>query len=306
MTNGIAASLVLHAIIFTVIIFGLPSFSGKKNITQEQVVTVEILPVSEITNVKPKRSKPQAKPTKKPKAKQKKEDIKPIEQPKKFLPDPAKKPNLVKETNLEPLPTPKEKNKKENKIKAPQEKPKKKPENKKKSAKNITMPREKHENEAPKDSFASVLKTIEEIEHSNEEENKEKNNEVNFDEIEDFLSNIKDNNQYKEGLPLSLSEKDYIRQQIIKNWTILAGAKNIQDMVVTLNISLSPDGTVNDIEIEDQSRYSSDTLFRAVVDSAIRAVRKSSPISGLPQDKYDTKGGWREIQFNFDTSEMIY
>ncbi len=138
------------------------------------------------------------------------------------------------------------------------------------------------------------------------DEEPEKTEEVDFSEIEDFLSNVEKQSEYKPGLPLSISEKDAIKQQIMRNWTFNAGAKAAQDIVVSLKISVAKDGSVRNVKIDNMIRYSSDSFFRAMVDSAVRAVRKTSPLRNLPIEKYDVKDGWREMVINFDPSEMMY
>lgn len=290
MRAGLKTSLIVHACVFILLFFGLPTFNRDRSY-EAQVVTVEILPISEITNVQPKQAKP--------KVVEKKETITKTP-PKISKPDPAKKqPNNVK---VEPLPKPivkKEEPKKES-IKIKQEdKPKPKPEEKQPEEKKEEKPK------ASEDDFAAVIKSIEEGNKQDDEKEKDKEEKVDFDEAVDFLSNAKES-QYKEGVPLSISEKDAIRQQIMKNWTVPSGAKDVQNTVVTIHLNIQPDGTVSKTEIVNQARYNSDSFFRAMADSAMRAIYKSSPLQNLPADKYDVKDGWREIEINFDPREMVY
>lgn len=291
MSRGFKASVIMHVIMFFVIYFGLPNFRSK-NITEDQVVTVDILPVSELTNVKPKNAKPKSEP---------KKEVTAAAEPKKSLPDPARKPE-IKEAELEPLPKPKI-----------EEKPKEKPVKLEPKPKEIVKPveqkkpepkkEEKKKEEVPEDAFAAVLKSVEEMKV---EDKKNDSKDVDFSEVEDFLSNTANEQQYKPGLPLTVSEKDAIRQQVMRNWTVLSGGKDAKDMAVMLDLKLAPDGAVTDIKIRDMMRYNSDSFFRAMADSAIRAVKKSSPIKNLPPEKYDVKDGWREMEMNFDPSEMMY
>jgi TonB family protein len=105
---------------------------------------------------------------------------------------------------------------------------------------------------------------------------------------------------------MSMSELDAIRSQISKCWSVPAGAKNAQDLQVTLRVQLDQTGMVVDVQIADEStaRYSSgDTFFRAAADSAMRAVRQCSPLRNLPPEKYDT---WRDIIMTFDPKEMLF
>jgi colicin import membrane protein len=50
----------------------------------------------------------------------------------------------------------------------------------------------------------------------------------------------------------------------------------------------------------DAARMSSDPVFRAFAESAVRAVRSCSPLK-LPPESYQV---WRNIIFNFDPSLM--
>jgi hypothetical protein len=78
-------------------------------------------------------------------------------------------------------------------------------------------------------------------------------------------------------------------------------------MVVTLNIKIAQNGEVTKIDIaKNMLRYNSDPFYKAMVESAIRAVSRSSPLKGLPPEKYMVKNGWQEIELNFDPSEMMY
>ncbi|GAB3437757.1 TonB C-terminal domain-containing protein [Insolitispirillum peregrinum] len=87
----------------------------------------------------------------------------------------------------------------------------------------------------------------------------------------------------------TMSEKDAIRAQVEQNWSFDPGAKGIESMVVVLRITINPDGSVLDVRLEpeSQSRYNSDTAFRAIADGAIRATRRASPLK-YPTEKYAT------------------
>jgi hypothetical protein len=102
-----------------------------------------------------------------------------------------------------------------------------------------------------------------------------------------------------------MSEKDAIRSQIAQNWSMPAGAKDAHELIVVLRINLAQDGSVMKVELasDSKSRYDRDPFFRAAADSAIRAVRLSSPLKNLPPDKYDT---WRDLELGFDPKEMLF
>jgi len=297
MRSGIIFSAIIHILLVVVLLFGLPSYFEKK-ITEESAVIVEILPVADITNVKPRRKVvPKSKPKRKPSSSAK---IKPA------LPDPTKKP---KPKMSKPEPKPK---------KAPKiaKKPKPEPKIVQKDVKPIVRPpkkeekkvEEKKEEEKPEDLFASVLNTVEEIETSQKDEKETEEDNLDFSDIEDMLASSNDQPKYMPGLPLSISEKDAIINQIMRNWNTssFSGAKDAHKMIVTLIVIFNKDGTVEKITRKNTTRYHSDRVYRSMVESAERAVRKSSPLKDLPPEKYAVKDGWREMKINFDPSQMMY
>jgi predicted AlkP superfamily phosphohydrolase/phosphomutase len=67
-------------------------------------------------------------------------------------------------------------------------------------------------------------------------------------------------------------------------------------MIVRLRIEVDRGGSVRQVTIEDQQRAQNDPIYRALADSAKRAVERSSPLA-LPPGKYEA---WREMVLNFD------
>jgi hypothetical protein len=100
---------------------------------------------------------------------------------------------------------------------------------------------------------------------------------------------------------LSFSEVDALRRQIGGCWTLPVGVEGIGQMVVQLRIQVRPDRTVQNVTIEDQGRLGSDPIYRAVAESARRAVDKCSPLN-LPPGKYAV---WRDIMMNFYPEDAI-
>lgn len=91
-----------------------------------------------------------------------------------------------------------------------------------------------------------------------------------------------------QGAPLSdrmtISQQDFIRAQIERHWNIDPGIRGIEQMVVELRITVSPDGTVSSAQVMDTSRYNSDPSWRAVADSAHRAALRASPLRTPPNN----------------------
>ena len=94
---------------------------------------------------------------------------------------------------------------------------------------------------------------------------------------------------------LSIGETNAVLRQIGRCWKLPAGIDGVEDMVVQLRIQVRPDRSVYGVEIKDQARLSRDPKFRAVAESARRAVGACSPLN-LPPDKYAL---WRDIILNF-------
>jgi hypothetical protein len=94
---------------------------------------------------------------------------------------------------------------------------------------------------------------------------------------------------------LSNGEIDALRRQIANCWMLPVGMEGIEDMVVQLRVQTQPDGVVQHVVIMDQIRLDQDPKFRAVAQSALRAVERCSPLQ-LPPDKY---AAWRELEKKF-------
>ena len=99
---------------------------------------------------------------------------------------------------------------------------------------------------------------------------------------------------------LSIGEIDALMRQI-GCWTLPVGIDGVEDMVVQLRIQVRPDRTVYGVTIEEQARLNRDAKFRAVAESARRAVEACIPLN-LPQNKYVL---WRDIIMNFHPEVAI-
>jgi len=101
---------------------------------------------------------------------------------------------------------------------------------------------------------------------------------------------------------LSNSEIDAVRQQIGECWNFPGGGKEVRDIVVEIRVWMNPDATVRDARITDTARYQSDSMFRAIADTARRAVlnRDCSPLR-LPREKYEL---WKSFTFIFSPKDF--
>jgi outer membrane biosynthesis protein TonB len=270
MGPGAQYSALLHLCILMFLIFGMPILWKMDDDLQPSVMVMEILPITDKTNVPTAKPKPAAKQEKpKPEPEKPKEEPKP--EPK---PEPKEEPK-PEQVEAEKVPEkPKEEPEPEPVKETPKEKPK----------------------ETPKDDskdFEEVLKDLTAKEDTAPAETPQEKEEAKA--VGDA--------PYDNSLPMSVSEIDAIRSQIWKNWNVLAGARDGHELKVELVIRLQTDGTVLQVDVEDEGRYQSDAFFRAAADRAIRAVWKSSPLMNLPPDKYEK---WKELKLNFDPREMLY
>ena len=103
---------------------------------------------------------------------------------------------------------------------------------------------------------------------------------------------------------MSMSEKDAIMSQIQKCWTVPAGAKNAQNLVILLNAEYNKDGSLIRVEMsrDTQAKVNNDSFFRAAAESAMRAVKQCYQLQGLPPEKYET---WHFIELQFDPKNML-
>ncbi|MGN6551012.1 MAG: hypothetical protein ACTHJ3_14110 [Pararhizobium sp.] len=102
------------------------------------------------------------------------------------------------------------------------------------------------------------------------------------------------------GSKLTQSEMDALRGQIQKNWNIIPGMADGQDVRIQVTMRLDPSGAIVG-QPEVTATGGSESTRETLAGSARRAVLMSSPFQGLPSDKYDA---WSEVVVNFDPSQM--
>ena len=84
-------------------------------------------------------------------------------------------------------------------------------------------------------------------------------------------------------------------------WRLEPGAREAEDLVVSIRVALNPDGSVRNVEIVDQGRLLVDGYFRSAAENARRAIYRCSPFE-LPLNKFDI---WREMTLNFNPRQMF-
>tara|TARA_B100000674_G_scaffold205423_1_gene167840 strand:+ start:2185 stop:3240 length:1056 start_codon:yes stop_codon:yes gene_type:complete len=326
--SGILFSVLLHLIILLSAV-GLPNFFPSKDIYVPNIIPIEILNVSETTNIE-KSDKDEKDVSNKIQKKikfnssnntevQKKLDIsqntQPIMEDKPEINVEQKNTPIIKEKKIEKI---KQKDNVSPKtkietIKTDEIKPKLKPELKKIEPTNETSDldltsKNKIESKVSKKevpakpkskpqedfSIASMLKDL----------RNEKSNNINNEDAE--TKDTKQNGQDKknENMILSISEVDLLRQQLSSCWNAPAGAViNIGDKV-TISAKVQQNMKVfeNSVRIVDTNISKSNPFYGPITDSAMRTLLnpECTPLK-LPKDKYNL---WKNLTITFDYSIM--
>jgi len=270
-------SAILHVVAIILFVVPMALFPSKPPALKSKPIPLINMPLKDKTSSPPKQKKAEELPAPKPEAKPTppKPEVKPTpapkEEPKKPTPEKPEPPK-VKKPNVPKPEAPKVK------------KEDKKPDPKKEAPKKKKKPKE--------EDFLSVLKTVEDLKaptpepadknlHSKEET-------MDSDNIDDKLS---------------LSELDALKRQLSRCWNLPAGAKNAEDLAVTLEVSVGPDCIVRKAEIQDSGRMQKDPFFKAAAESARRALKHPdcTPLL-LPKDQFEN---WQNFTIIFDPKEMF-
>ena len=267
MNRSLIISSVLHIIFIMITALSLP-FLAKKPIDLPPIVSIELIQITDKTNI------PFA-----PKAKRIIEKIK--EKEKKLVSEQAP-PKKVKKIKPDSIPMPDDKVKKEEKIKEDKQNPEK-IDNEVKQVSEF----EKKELFDPNNIAALIDKSkVETAETINK-----------TDKI------TQDQQKNVENTGLSLSEEDALKAQIFGCWSIPLGLPYNENLLVRIKLQLNPDGTVSQSEILDHARMNKpgQGFYKVLAESALRAVKLCQPLR-VPSTGYDR---WKELQLNFDAREML-
>ena len=267
MNRSIIISSVLHLILIMITALSLP-FLTKKPIDLPPIVSIELIQITDKTNI------PFA-----PKAKKIIEKIK--EKEKKLVSEQAP-PKKVKKIKPDSVPMPDDKLEKVEKIKEDKQNPEK-IDNEVKQVSEF----EKEELFDPNNIAALIDKS--KIESSETTDKKDKI-------TQDQQRNV-------ENVGLSLSEEDALKAQIFGCWSIPLGLPYNENLLVRIKLSLNPDGTVSQSEILDHARMNKpgQGFYKVLAESALRAVKLCQPLR-VPTTGYER---WKELQLNFDAREML-
>lgn len=296
--GSLFTSVIFHIAVIAFMTLGI-AFTPEREVNVPPPITVEFAKIEEVTQTPEPMPKP---PVKKP------EEVKKPEPPKKKeeKPKPKAAPTNTSDKPVAPSEKPKEEEKpapeQEAEVKpAPKLEPKKEepkpkePETNKKAAEKAPEPKKEDkpvEKAEPKKDFGSVLRNLADTKPEEEAE---------IADVEQ--ENTAVGQQAPLGAQLTISELDALRRQLEGCWNVPIGARDIENMIIDVNIIVGPDRIVQQAGIVDKARYNSDSFFRAVADTAIRAVYSPScsPLH-LPEGKYET---WKNIIVEFNPKEMF-
>ncbi len=294
---GAAYSIILHAAVLILVYFGLPDlFKPEEAINQPIPVAVYV--VSEETTLPPATPEPEPEPAKEPPPPPEPEEIAELPPPPEpiAMPEPPP-PEPLPEKTPEPLPSPlKVAEPDPEKIPPPPPpkpvqvaKAKPKPEPKAK-------PKPKPEPDPP--DFSSLLVDLASKPRTQETPDRETAKEKPKAEAAPSEAASTRRAAEVRNEPLSLSVIDAIRRQVESKWNVPIGAYEVEELWVEIRIVLQTDGEVHDVEIIDIERMGrpGEENFRAMAESAERAVWLASPLRQLPPEKYDL---WQEITLIF-------
>jgi outer membrane biosynthesis protein TonB len=307
MRNGIVFSILFHLAVIVLAMVGLPRL-GSKVLMEEQPLVVDLVELGERTAAPPAAPRtPDQPPAPSKPAPAKPEPPKP-EPPKPEPPKPPPPPlePAAPEPEPEPAPMPDKVVKDEPKP-APAPAPEPEPE----PADVGTPPRKPNPPKPPPTPPKAVAETP--AEPKKEPPKKEPPKKTEDDPFAALVKNVEKFRQQQASAPAqptpatpsqpaagaqirnapfaakaTMTERDHIRAQIERHWLIDAGAQGLEDMAIVLTIRIDPAGNVVDVRVAGESwaRYTTDSAYRAVAESARRAALKASPLD-YPREKYD-------------------
>ena len=267
MNRSIIISSALHLLLIIITAISLP-FLAKKPIDLPPIVSIELIQITDQTNI------PFA-----PKAKKIIEKVK--EKEKKLVSEQAP-PKKVKKIKPDAIPLPDDKVDKIKEIKEDKQNPEK------------IDTEVKQVSEFEKDELFDPNNIAALIDKSKEEsaETTNKNDKITQDQQKSV-----------ENVGLSLSEEDALKAQIFACWSIPLGLPYNENLLVRIKLQLKPDGTVMKSEIIDHARMNKpgQGFYKVLAESALRAVKLCQPLR-VPTTGYER---WKELQLNFDAREML-
>ena len=267
MNRNIVISFGLHTLLVVITAMSLP-FLAKKPIDLPPIISVELIQITDKTNI------PFA-----PKAKKIIEKIK--EKEKKLVSEQAP-PKKIKKQKPDAIPLPDEKIEKVKKIKDKKQNPEK-----------VETEIKQISEFEKKELFDSnnIAALIDKSKTESAETNKK------LDKI------TQDQDKEMDFGGLTLSEEDALKAQIFGCWSIPLGLPFNEDLLVRIKLQLKPDGSIIRTEILDHARMNKpgQAFYKVLAESALRAIKLCQPLR-VPSTGYER---WKDMQLNFDAREML-
>ena len=266
MTKSLNYSLIFHSVMIVLTVLSLP-FMVRAPIDLPPIVSVELIQISDKTNI--------------PFAPKAREILKKKKEEKKRVVSEQAPPTAKKKEKPDRIPLPEDKKEKKEIVKKKQN-----PEEVKLQVRQASE-FEKKELFDPNQIAALIDKSKEDT-----AETLKKNQKLT-------QSNVK--TSFVSGL--TLSEEDALKAQIFGCWSLPLGLPYEENLLVRIKLRLRPDGTVLRSEILDHARMNKpgQGFYKVLAESALRAVRICQPLR-VPPTGYER---WKDLQLNFNATEML-
>ncbi|MDO5386763.1 MAG: hypothetical protein Q4F75_05775 [Pseudomonadota bacterium] len=308
MKKSLYKSLALHLLVFIIFMIDLPLFWHRDDPFRQVPIIVDLnkVKISEMTNLPPKakrgkeakaastikrkiednytQDKLKEKPAeeKKPEAKpDKKQEVQAADE----KPEEPKDDYLVAPQPKKPKAPVKKKQEKFVPVQKPKPKPKQQPKPKADKTPELANP------------LKSLLASVDALEKNLGETSQEA---VIEEDARVNNMGVEGGTQGSYFSELSISEIDAIAGRLRACWNLDPGAMGAQNMIVEIRAYLRQDGSVDQVDILDQSRYNSDTHFRSVADSARRAVYICAPYKIFAEKYADNYDMWKTMLLRFN------
>ncbi len=320
--RGLVSSVVFHAVVIGSAYVVLPSMRADISDTEE-IIVVEMVTIAEETNAPRAMPEPEEEPEPEkivePEPEPEPEPVPPPPAPELAVkaPEPEHAPSPPAEpapeiAALPPEPEPEP----EPEVKAePEPEPAPKPEPKPApppQPSQVLAGAKPKKKPKPPDPFASVLKTLEELKKqepvaekdaSKDEPEKQEDKKPSFEEQIAQALQVKSTKSADTSKPISISVREAVAAQLRRCWIVPAGAKDADELIISIRVDMNPDATVRNSLIVDMERTMTDTFYRAAAESALRATKnpRCQPLP-LPLDQYEQ---WRTMTLNFNPQDML-
>ena len=267
MNRNVIISFGLHTLLVIITAMSLP-FLANKPIDLPPIISVELIQITDKTNI--------------PFAPSAKKIIEKVKEKEKKLVSEQAPPKKIKKQKPDAVPLPDEKIEKIKKIKDEKQNPEK-----------VETEIKQISEFEKKELFDSnsIAALIDKSKIESAETNKK------LDKI------TQDQNKQMDFGGLTLSEEDALKAQIFRCWSIPLGLPFNEDLLVRIKLQLKPDGSIIKTEILDHARMNrpGQAFYKVLAESALRAIKLCQPLR-VPSTGYER---WKNMQLNFDAREML-